>query len=121
MLNSINERPQYALPSRDWRDGIPLISLLLGACWRCEYQAKVGVGGDDNTTVPVHWAPANCPACGLVSVNVADQDPGKETRCHECDAAVELYNRVGALPEPRDRQPCPSCGELTLAFSPVDA
>lgn len=53
-----------------------MISLLLGTCWRCEYQAKVGVGRDDSATVPVHWAPANCPSCGLVSVNVADLTPG---------------------------------------------
>ena len=98
-----------------------MISLLLGTCWRCEYQAKVAVGCDDNATVPVHWVPANCPSCGLVSVNVADLSPGKEARCHECDAAVDFYSRRGALPEPRDRQPCPSCGELTLAFSPVEA
>ena len=97
-----------------------MISLLLGTCWRCEYQAKVDVGRDDNATVPVHWAPANCPSCGLVSVNVADLTPGMEARCHECDAAVKLYSRRGAPPEPRDRQSCPGCGELTLAFSPVE-
>lgn len=97
-----------------------MISLLRGVCWRCEYQAKDGVGWDDNATVPVHWAPAKCPSCGLVSVNVADLTPGKEARCHECDAAVELYSRLGTLPEPRDRQACPGCGELTLAFSPLE-
>ena len=36
-------------------------------------------------------------------------------------AQVTLYSRSGVMPEPRDRQPCPSCGELTLAFSPVVA
>ena len=98
-----------------------MITLLLGTCWRCEYQAKVGVGWDDDATVPVHWVPANCPSCGLVSVNVAELSPDKEVLCHECDAAVELYSRLGVVPEPRDRQPCPSCGKLTLAFSPVEA
>ena len=98
-----------------------MISLVRGTCWRCEYQATVGVGWDDNATVPVHWVPANCPSCRLVSVNVADLSPGQAARCHECDAAVELYNLLGALPEPRDRQPCPACRELTLAFSPVEA
>ena len=97
-----------------------MISLLLGTWWRCEYQAKVGVGWDDNATVSVHWAPANCPSCGLVSVNVADLRPGKEARCHECDATVELYSQSGVMPEPRERQACPGCGELTLAFSPLE-
>ena len=76
-----------------------MISLLLGTCWRCEYQAKVGVGWDDNATVPVQWAPANCPSCGLVSVNIADLGLGVEARCHEYDAAVELYSRQGGLPK----------------------
>ncbi len=98
-----------------------MISHLRGTCWRCEYQATVGVGWDDTATIPIHRVPANCPVCGLVSVNIAGLSPGQATHCHECDAAVELYSRLGALPEPRDRQPCPSCGELTLAFSPVDA
>ncbi len=98
-----------------------MISLLRGVCWRCEYQATVGIGRDEEATVPVHWAPANCPSCGLVSVNVADLTPDMRARCHECDAAVELYSRIGALPEPRDRQPCPGCGELTLAFSPAES
>ncbi len=84
-----------------------MISLLRGTCWRCEYQATVGVGWDDNATVPVHWAPANCPACGLVSVNVADLTPGMETRCHECDAAVELYGRQGAPPKRESASPAP--------------
>ena len=97
-----------------------MISLILGTCWRCEYQATVGIGWDDNATVPVHWAPANCPSCGLVSVNVAGRD-GEPPVCHECGAAVELYSRSGVMPEPRDRQPCPGCDELTLAFSPVEA
>ena len=98
-----------------------MISLILGTCWRCEYQATVGIGWDDSATVPVEWAPANCPSCGLVSVNVVNQNPGKEARCHECRSAVELYSRSGVMPEPRDRQPCPGCGESTLAFSPVEA
>ena len=40
------------------------------------------------------------------------------------DAALVLQfsaGLLGALPEPRDRQPCPACRELTLAFSPVEA
>ncbi len=69
---------------------MPLISLLLGTCWRCEYQAKVGVGWDDNATVPVHWTTSNCPSCGLVPVNVAELTPSMEARCHECDTAVEF-------------------------------
>ncbi len=80
-----------------------MISHLRGTCWRCEYQATVGIGWDDNATVPVHWVPANCPSCRLVSVNIADLSLGEEARCHECDAAVALYGRLGALPEPRDR------------------
>ena len=97
-----------------------MISSIQGTCWRCEYQAKVGISWDDNATVSVHWAPANCPACGLVSVNVADLSSGNAQCCHECGAAVELYSRAGVMPEPRDRQPCPGCGDSTLAFSPVD-
>ena len=98
-----------------------MISHLRGVCWRCEYQATVGIGQDGNATVPVHWAPANCLSCGLVSVNVADLTRGEEPRCHECGSEVTLYSRSGVMPEPQDRQPCPGCGELTLAFSPVEA
>ncbi len=98
-----------------------MISLLLGACWRCEYQAKVAAGWDDGATVPVYWAPANCPACGLVSVNVAELSRDKEVLCHECDAAVELYSRLGVMPEPRNGRSCPECGKRTLTFSPVEA
>ena len=97
-----------------------MISSIQAVCWRCEYQATVGIGQDDNATVPVRWAPANCPACGLVSVNVADLASGKEPRCHECGAEVNLYSQSGVMPQPRDRQPCPGCGGLTLAFSPVE-
>ena len=97
-----------------------MIALLLGTCWRCEYQAKIGVGWDDSVTAPIHWAPANCAADGLVSVNVAGMH-AESPVCHQCGAVVELYSRSGMIPEPRDRQPCPSCGELTLAFSPVEA
>ncbi len=98
-----------------------MISHLRDTCWRCEYQAKVGVGWDDNATVPVHWVPANCPACGLVSVNVEAQSPGKEARCHECDAEVKLYDGRGSTPESWDRQECPNCGELVLKFSRAEA
>ena len=96
-----------------------MISLLRGTCWRCEYQVTVGIGREEETALPVHWAPANCPACGLVSVNVASPDP-EPPICHECGAEVNLYSQSGVMPEPRDRQPCPGCGELTLAFSPVE-
>ncbi len=98
-----------------------MISLILGTCWRCECQATIGVGWDDNATVHVHWVPANCPACGLVAVNIADLSPGKEARCHECDAAVELYGRLGVMPEPRHGRSCPECGKRTLTFSPVES
>ena len=97
-----------------------MISLLLGACWRCEYQRKIGVGWDDNATVAVHWVPANCPSCGLVSVNVAGLD-GESPVCHECRAVVELYSRSGVMLEPRRGRPCPECGERTLAFSPAES
>ena len=46
-----------------------MISLIRGTCWRCEYQAVVGIGREDETS-PIEWVPANCAACGLVSVNV---------------------------------------------------
>ena len=98
-----------------------MIALLLGTCWRCEYQAKVGVGLDDNATVPTNWAPANCPACGLVSINIADESSDMEARCHECDAEVELYDRQGSEPVSRDRQKCPNCGEFALKFSPAES
>ena len=95
-----------------------MITLLLGTCWRYEYQAKIGVGWDDSATAPIHWAPANCAACGLVSVNVAGLD--SEPVCHECGAAVEFYSRSGVMPEPRQGRSCPECGEHTLAFSPAE-
>ena len=95
-----------------------MISLLRGTCWRCEYQATIGIGRDDGATVPIDWAPANCSACGLVSVNVAS--PDGETRCHECGAIVELYSRSGVMPEPGEGRRCPECDEPTLAFSPAE-
>ena len=94
-----------------------MISLLRGTCWRCEYLAIVGIGREDASTSSVEWAPANCPACGLISVNVADLDG--ELVCHECGAVVELYSRSGVMPEPRHGLSCPDCGERTLAFSPA--
>ena len=96
-----------------------VISLLRGACWRCEYQAVVGVGKEDGTNNPVVWTPADCPACGLISVNVADLDG--ELVCHECGAVVELYSRSGVMPEPRHGLSCPECGERNFAFSPVES
>ena len=95
-----------------------MITLLRGTCWRCEYQAVVGIGRE-NESSPVEWAPANCPACGLVSVNVADR--GGDSVCHECGAMVELYSRSGVMPEPRHGRSCPECGERTLAFSPAES
>ena len=81
-----------------------MISLILGTCWRCEYQATVGIGREDGTRLPVEWAAANRSACGLVSVNVAGLG-GEPLVCHECGADVELFSRSGVMPEPRDRQP----------------
>ena len=95
-----------------------MITILLGTCWRCEYQAKIGVGWDDSATAPIHWAPANCPACGLISGNVADLDG--ELVCHECGAVVDLYSRSGVMPEPRHGLSCPECGEDTFGFSPAE-
>ena len=96
-----------------------MISLIRGTCWRCEYQATVGIGREEGTRLPVEWAPANCPACGLVSVIVAGQD-GERPSCHECGAEVELYNRSGLMPEPRHGRACPECSEQTFAFSPSE-
>lgn len=114
------ESPQTHVCSFN-RHSAAVISLLLGTCWRREYQATVRIGEDDGTTVPVDWAPANCPSCGLVSVNVADLSSGNAQCCHECGTEVNLYSQSGVMPEPRDRRPCPGCGELTRAFSPVEA
>ena len=94
-----------------------MISLIRGTCWRCEYQAVVGIGGEDCVTV--EWAPANCVACGLISVNVAGMD--NEPVCHECAAEVELYASSGVMPDPRQGRSCPECSEPTFAFSPVDS
>ena len=93
-----------------------MISLIRGTCWRCEYQATVGIGREDQTRLSVEWAPASYSACGLVSVNVAGLD-GERPACHECGAVVELYSRSGVMPEPRQGLTCPECGERTLAFS----
>ena len=97
-----------------------MISLIRGTCWRCEYQATVGIGPEDGTRLAVEWAPANCPACGLVSVSVAGLD-GKPPVCHECGAMVELYSPSGGMPDPRQGRVCPECGERTLAFSPAES
>jgi hypothetical protein len=97
-----------------------MITLLLGTCWRCEYQAKIGVGWDDSATASIHWAPANCTACGLVSVNVAGMH-AESPVCHECGAVVDLYGRSRVMPEPRQGRSCPECNESTFAFSPAEA
>ena len=91
-----------------------MIALLLGRCRACAYEATVGIGEDEEATVAVIWAPALCPACGLVSVNVADAT--KPPRCHECSEAVQVYGEPGALPEPQEGWPCPQCREPALAF-----
>ena len=96
-----------------------MICLIRGTCWRCEYQATIGIGREDQTRLPVEWTPANCSVCGLVSVNVAGLD-GEPPVCHECGAVVELYSRSGVMPEPRQGRSCPECGEGTLAFSRVE-
>ena len=97
-----------------------MISLLRGTCWRCEYQATVGIGREDGSSKSVEWAPANCPACGLVSVSIAGLEDDRPV-CHECGAAVELYTRSGVMPEPRQGRSCPECGERTFAFSPAES
>ncbi|MEX1253102.1 MAG: hypothetical protein WEE64_02050 [Dehalococcoidia bacterium] len=56
-----------------------MIQLLRARCRACDYEATVGVGEDDGATAFVVWAPALCPACGIVSVNVAGEG---EPRCH---------------------------------------
>ena len=96
-----------------------MISLVRGTCWRCEYQAIVGIGRENGPSSPVEWAPANCPACGLISVNVANLDG--EPLCHECGVVVQLYSRSGVMPEPRNGLLCPECGEGTFAFSPAES
>lgn len=65
----------------------------------------------------MHWAPANCPTWGLVSVNVYSRSFESEAVCHECGSGVEFYVDWGMLPEPPDGWPCPACGERALAFS----
>ena len=97
---------------------VPIISLLRGTCWRCEYQATIGIGREDGSRFHVEWVAANCPAGGLVSVNVAGLD-GRRPICHECAALVELYNQTGVMPEPCHGRLCPECGQRTLAFSPA--
>lgn len=71
-----------------------------GKCEGCDYEAVVGIGRDEGATAPVHWAPANCPACGLVSVNIYSYGPGTEPTCHECDERVEFCVDWGMLPKP---------------------
>ena len=63
-----------------------MISLLRGTCWRCEYQAVVGIGREAASTSSVEWAPANCANCGLVSVNVVTLD-SKRPACHDFSPA----------------------------------
>jgi hypothetical protein len=98
-----------------------MIRLVRGACSRCAYQATVGIGRDEGATVPVHWAPANCPACGLVSVNIYSYGPDSDPCCHECDERVDFYVDWGMVPKPPEGWACPKCGELALGFRPADA
>ena len=94
-----------------------MVSLLRGSCLQCDYSATVGIGRDEDATVPVHWAPANCPACGLVSVNVYSYGPDSDARFHECDELVEFYVDWGMMPQPPEGWPCPGCGTPALGFS----
>ena len=93
-----------------------MIQPLHARCRACEYEATVGVGKDEGATVPVVWAPALCPACSVVSVNVAG---ASDRRCHECGEGVTLYSETGALPGAPEGWPCPECREPALAFSPA--
>jgi hypothetical protein len=91
-----------------------VIALLLGRCRACEYEATVGIGVDEGTTVPVLWAPALCRSCGLVSVNMASGS--SVVFCHECDEPVTLYTDDGSVPVPSEGWPCPDCREPALGF-----
>lgn len=93
-----------------------MISLLRGTCGLCDYEASVGIGRDGDATAPVHWAPANCPSCGLVSVNVYSYGFDTEPHCHECDELVEFYVDWGMVPEPPNGWRCPACGQPALEF-----
>ena len=94
-----------------------MISLLRGTCRACDYEATVGIGRDEAASTPTHWAPTNCPACGLVSVNIYSYGHDTPARCHECGERVEFYVEWGMVPEPAEGWPCPGCGERTLGFS----
>ncbi len=97
-----------------------MVELLRGACAQCSFEATAGIGRDEGATKPVHWAPAQCPACGLVTVNVYSYGPGTEPRCHGCDEPVEFYVDWGMVPQPAEGWPCPGCGQRTLNFSPLE-
>lgn len=62
----------------------------------------VGIGRDEGATVPVHWAPTNCPACGLVSVSVYSYGHDTGPRCHgERGRCLEAHTLLRALFERR--------------------
>lgn len=92
------------------------VQLLQGRCRSCEYHDTVAGGDISKATVPVVWGPARCPTpdCGLISVNVLDD----EHACPECANAVELYVGDG-VPEPGEGWPCPECREPALSFELV--
>ena len=94
------------------------VSLVHAACRGCGFAATIGIGRDERASVPVHWAPARCPACGLVSVNIYSYGFDTEPACRECGAKrVELYVDWGKIPQPPDQQPCPECQALKFSFT----
>lgn len=93
-----------------------MVQLFEGRCRACDYSATVGVGAVPDATVPVDWAPANCPKCGLVSVNRLG-----EPRCHECGANVTLYPEAGGITASPEGWSCPQCSEHAFTFNIVDA
>jgi DNA-directed RNA polymerase subunit RPC12/RpoP len=92
-----------------------MVQLLKGRCRAGDYSATVGVGPVPDAMVPVDWAPASCPNCGLVSANRFS-----EPRCHECGAEVTAYPDPREIIASPEGWACPECGEHALSFGAVN-
>lgn len=101
--------------SSDYTVSVKIVS---AACSSCNYQVEVGVGSVDEAVVRVHWIPASCASCGVVSINVYSYGPHERPTCHECGERVSLYLEWGPEFDSNYARPCPDCGGRSLHFQP---
>ena len=94
------------------------VKIVSAVCGNCNYQVDVGMGSDHHAAVRVHWTPAGCASCGVVSINVHAYGSDEKPTCNECGRNVSLYLDWGPELDPNSGRPCPVCGDSSLHFTP---